>query len=117
MTKLHTCQDLADRYGVELFTIWQWIRNKKLPAIKIGKEYRISEDDLNEFEESRRTVKKEDKSSVSVATQIETAEKAPTLEGRVSEICIPSRAIHRNIRSTRQKQKHNPVIFDRPAQF
>lgn len=58
MTNLYTCEQIAQRYGLEVFTIWQWIRNKKLPAMKIGKEYRISEDDLKTFEESRRTIKK-----------------------------------------------------------
>ena len=47
---------MAERYGVQIITIWDWIRKKKLPAIKIGKEYRISEDDIKAFEESRRTV-------------------------------------------------------------
>ncbi|MGL6219123.1 MAG: hypothetical protein ACRC36_13885 [Lacrimispora sphenoides] len=33
------------------------MRKKKLPAIKIGKCYRISENDLKTFEDERRTVK------------------------------------------------------------
>ena len=53
--KLYTCNEIAARYGVRTFTVWGWIRNKKLPAIKIGKEYRIDESDLMEFERSRRT--------------------------------------------------------------
>ena len=47
---------MADRYGVKLITVWEWIRQKKLPAVKIGREYRISEDDLIKFEKERRTV-------------------------------------------------------------
>lgn len=58
MPKMYTCEQVAERYGVQTITIWDWIRKKKLPAIKIGKEYRVSEDDLKEFEDSRRTIKK-----------------------------------------------------------
>lgn len=57
MSELHNCEYVAKRYGVALRTVWEWIRLKKLPAIKIGKEYRIAEDDLKKFEESMRTVK------------------------------------------------------------
>lgn len=56
LSKMYTCEQVAERYGVQIITIWDWIRKKKLPAIKIGKEYRISEDDIKAFEESRRTV-------------------------------------------------------------
>lgn len=55
MAELYTCQQVAERYKVEVITVWDWIRKKKLAAIKIGKEYRISEDDLREFEVARRT--------------------------------------------------------------
>jgi excisionase family DNA binding protein len=54
MTDLYTCAEVAQRYGVEKFTVWEWIRKRKLGAIKLGKEYRISVDDLQQFENSRR---------------------------------------------------------------
>ena len=53
---MYKCAEVADRYGVKLITGWEWIRQKKLPAVKIGREYRISEDDLIKFEKERRTV-------------------------------------------------------------
>lgn len=53
---MYKCAEVADRYGVKLITVWEWIRQKKFPAIKIGREYRISEDDLIKFEKERRTV-------------------------------------------------------------
>lgn len=56
MGKLYTCQAVADRYDVKVITVWDWIRSKKLPAIKIGKMYRISEDDLAKFESDRKTI-------------------------------------------------------------
>ena len=58
MAQLYTCAEVAKRYGVEIITVWDWIRKRKLGAIKLGREYRISEDDLRRFEDSRRTVPK-----------------------------------------------------------
>lgn len=57
MSKMYTCEDVAERYGVQVITVWDWIRKKKLPAIKIGKSYRIREEDLKTFEDDRLTVK------------------------------------------------------------
>lgn len=56
MERYLNCQQVADRYNVKLITVWDWIRKKKLPAIKIGKEYRIRVSDLEQFEKARRTV-------------------------------------------------------------
>lgn len=55
MPKMFTCEEVAERYNVQVITIWDWIRKKKLPAIKLGREYRICEDDIKYFEDSRRT--------------------------------------------------------------
>ena len=54
MEKYYTCEEVAERYGVKVATVWDWIRQKKLPAICIGK-YRIKESDLLEFEQSNKT--------------------------------------------------------------
>lgn len=51
----YTCKEVAERYRVSIVTVWDWIRKKKLPAIAIGRDYRITPEDLQEFEESRRT--------------------------------------------------------------
>ena len=55
LEKYLNCREVADRYDVKVITVWDWIRKKKLPAIKIGKEYRIKDSDLQQFEENRRT--------------------------------------------------------------
>lgn len=55
LEKYYTCEDIAERYGVKVSTIWDWIRQKKLPAISIGKIYRIKESDLLEFERVNKT--------------------------------------------------------------
>lgn len=56
MAKMYTCDEVAERYKVKVITVWEWIRQQKLGAIKIGKEYRISEDDLIVFENARKTI-------------------------------------------------------------
>lgn len=53
---MYTCDEVAERYKVKVITVWEWIRQQKLGAIKIGKEYRISEDDLIAFENARKTI-------------------------------------------------------------
>lgn len=55
MAQMFTCEEVAERYKVKVITVWDWIRKKKLPAIKLGREYRISEEDLASFEKSIRT--------------------------------------------------------------
>ena len=56
MSKMYTCDEVADRYKVKVITVWEWIRQKKLNAIKLGREYRISEEGLNNFENKRKTI-------------------------------------------------------------
>jgi len=56
LSKMYTCEEVAERYSVKVITVWDWIRKKKLNAIKLGREYRVSEDDLIQFEEERKTI-------------------------------------------------------------
>ena len=56
MSKMYTCDEVAERYKVKIITVWDWIRQRKLNAIKLGREYRISEEDLIEFENERKTI-------------------------------------------------------------
>lgn len=56
MSKMYTCEEVAERYSVKVITVWDWIRKKKLNAIKLGREYRVSEGDLIQFEDERRTI-------------------------------------------------------------
>ena len=43
MSKTYSCEEIAERYGVKTLTVWAWIREKKLPAIKVSKSYRVRE--------------------------------------------------------------------------
>lgn len=56
MAKMYTCDEVAERYQVKVFTVWEWIRQRKLNAIKLGREYRVSEEDLIKFENERKTI-------------------------------------------------------------
>lgn len=56
MEKFYSCEQIAERYGVHVVTVWRWIRKRELPAIKIGKQYFITEEALTDFESKRCTV-------------------------------------------------------------
>ncbi len=55
MEKFYSCEQVAERYGVKVATVWEWIKAKKLPAVKVGKLYRIKECDLVSFEQNNTT--------------------------------------------------------------
>lgn len=65
MAELFSCEEIAERYGVQVITVWDWIRKGKLNAMKIGKQYRISEEDINDFEtKSRKKVRTNESTNV-----------------------------------------------------
>ena len=47
--KLYTLQEVADYLRVSRQTIYNYVTAKKLKASKIGKEYRVTEKDLQDF--------------------------------------------------------------------
>lgn len=53
MQKLYTCDQVAEHFQVGKAVVRHWINSKQLPAIKLGKGYRIRESDLLEFEKSK----------------------------------------------------------------
>jgi len=53
--ELLTTEDIAQYLGYHIETIRVYIRQGKLPAIKVGREYRIRRDDFEKFLEERRT--------------------------------------------------------------
>lgn len=55
MEKFYSCEQVAERYGVKIETVWSWIRGKKLCAVKIGKLYRITPEQLEAFERKENT--------------------------------------------------------------
>jgi len=62
MEQYYTTEQIAKMLGVKnVITIRRWILKRWIPAIKIGKEYRITKSDLDKFLEDRRTDKRRKK--------------------------------------------------------
>lgn len=61
LEKYYTCEEIAERYGVKVDTVRSWIKSEKLPAIFLGRVYRVKESDLLEFEHSNKTTNTENK--------------------------------------------------------
>ena len=47
--RLYTTEQVTEYLQLPKETVWKMIREGKLPAIKIGRHYRIYEKDLKEF--------------------------------------------------------------------
>lgn len=56
MEKVYSCEQVADRYKVKVSTVWAWIRDKRLPAVKTGKSYVVKKTDLLAFEKANQTI-------------------------------------------------------------
>ena len=55
-----TVKFIAEDLDIPEDTIREWIRQKKLPAYKVGREWRIKKEDYEKFLEERRTDKKDE---------------------------------------------------------
>lgn len=54
----YTCEEIAKMMKVGTETVWIWIRKGRLAAAKLGKQYRVSEEDLQNFiEKGRKSTK------------------------------------------------------------
>jgi len=51
-----TIQDVARRFGVNTTTVYRLAKRGKLPAFKVGNQWRFSEDRLNEWVADRERV-------------------------------------------------------------
>ncbi len=54
--ELLTPEEVAEYLKVPVETIWRWCRNGDIPAIKIGKYWRIPEDELRAFIKAKRNL-------------------------------------------------------------
>ena len=56
MNKLLTCEQVAKKLGVSIFTVYRYIKAGKLKAIKYTeRNFRIDEKDLNQFLKKHKT--------------------------------------------------------------
>ncbi|MEK9180970.1 MAG: helix-turn-helix domain-containing protein [Patescibacteria group bacterium] len=44
--KILNAEQIAKFFGVSRKTVWEWCKHGKLPAFKIGKEWKIRQSDL-----------------------------------------------------------------------
>ena len=49
MGNLLTPEEVAEHLKVEVTTVWRWCRTKEIPAIKVGKYWRIPEDEFKKY--------------------------------------------------------------------
>ena len=49
-------EKIAEELDVPVDTVRAWIRTKKLPAIRPGREYRVKREDLEKFINQTRTI-------------------------------------------------------------
>ena len=47
--QLLTVAEVADLFRVSSMTVYRLIRNGELPAVRVGRSYRVSEDDLQTY--------------------------------------------------------------------
>ena len=57
--KFLTVNEVADILRVSKLTIWRYIEAGKLPAYKVGRDWRIDQEEFEKFLQSRRSTKKE----------------------------------------------------------
>jgi putative molybdopterin biosynthesis protein len=50
----YSIEEIAKTLKVAYLTVYRWVRAKKLPAYKVGKQYRIDKIDLDNFLQSNR---------------------------------------------------------------
>jgi acetyl-CoA synthetase len=53
--QLYTPQEVAEYLKVDVRTVYRWLREGQMNAIRFQREYRIAESDLREFLDRRRT--------------------------------------------------------------
>lgn len=55
--EFYTAEDLADKIGVNIMTIYRYIKAGKLKAFKFGKEFRIDAKEFENFLNKHKTQK------------------------------------------------------------
>ncbi|OGE74326.1 MAG: hypothetical protein A3I07_02635 [Candidatus Doudnabacteria bacterium RIFCSPLOWO2_02_FULL_42_9] len=58
--KILNVEELSKFFGVSNQTIWRWCKSGKLPAFKIGSQWKIRQSDINKII-NQKIVKKDDR--------------------------------------------------------
>ena len=58
--RIMNVEELAKFFGVSSQTIWRWCKSGKLPAFKIGAQWKIRQSDINKIINQKVTHKKHD---------------------------------------------------------
>ncbi len=56
--KFMTLEDVADMLGVNYQLIYRLVRSGELPAIRLGRVYRVTQEDLQSYLENQKTANK-----------------------------------------------------------
>ena len=59
--KILNVEQLAKFFGVSDQTIWRWCKSGKIPAFKIGSQWKIRQSDLNKIINQKLAAKKSSK--------------------------------------------------------
>ena len=55
MTQWLSVEDIAKELNVSIDTVRNWIKQKKLTAYRVGRDYRIKREDYDKFLQERKT--------------------------------------------------------------
>lgn len=58
--KFYTAREVAATLRLDVNTIYEYIRMGKLPAARFGNRYRITEEDIRQFIEYRKSITQEE---------------------------------------------------------
>lgn len=48
-----TCPQAADRLDVTRVTVWRWVRDERLPSVRVGRDYLIPTDEVERLSTER----------------------------------------------------------------
>lgn len=94
--KLYSAEEVADRLGLHVRTVRGYVRDGRLKAVRIGKQYRIAQEDLETLLGSPVTDEPEVRRTrhVDVSSIVEIDAVDPGAAGRVSTLLMGASARH-----------------------
>ncbi|MFD3811346.1 helix-turn-helix domain-containing protein [Rhodococcus sp. NPDC058639] len=95
---LFSVEQVAERLGLHVRTVRNYVRDGKLPAVRIGKQYRIAQTDLDAFTgravpaPPRETVRRQRHTDVSSIVEIDAV--SPETAHRLTTVLIGAAGTH-----------------------